>query len=443
MTMRETRRNVLKAGAGLATTGALAGLAGCSQVPVVGDVFGGGGAFYQNDLYAPGTVTDRDHYRFSAIRPSQIDENEDEFDDDNFSSIEQFVETMYESHDIDFDEIDTWTSIDAGGVTVITGQYTPDDVVSELEDNDFEEETETDSGYRILLNGSQRTCTAVAGESIVTMHSANALGGQGQGQGQSADQSGDQMGTVNRQVQDLRSMSYGETVRSQLDESDPQGFRGFYEPVTFDGTQGNEVTIRMVSRGDTYLMLQDPSGTVVAENDDHNSLNSQIGPRTLQSSGEYTIVATSFSDGATFTYDLRLTRAFNPEDMVDPVESIVGVKSGETERYVDEVTAASDLVGAIGGGTMVNGWTSEPVEVDEPASGQIEDAVAMGYAVQVNGSEANLTAAAVFDDQNDVDAGDVEDWVDEHGTLSEADDLSESEQGRAGIVTGVIDTDDL
>ncbi|MFD1644417.1 alpha/beta hydrolase [Haloarchaeobius litoreus] len=110
---------------------------------------------------------------------------------------------------------------------------------------------------------------------------------------------------------DLRSISYGQTLSGEIDESDPDGYRGHYEPVTFEGDAGDVVTITMTSGDDPYLQLLDPNGTRVAHNDDHRDLddwNARIERYELRESGEYTIVATSFSSYDTFPYELSLER---------------------------------------------------------------------------------------------------------------------------------------
>ena len=106
---------------------------------------------------------------------------------------------------------------------------------------------------------------------------------------------------------DLRSISYGETRDGEIDTGDPFSdvYRGNYEPVTFDGAAGDNVTVEMTSEDDTYLILLGPDGTVIAENDDYQGLDSRI-QTTLPSDGEYTIIATSFDDDATFPYQLTL-----------------------------------------------------------------------------------------------------------------------------------------
>jgi hypothetical protein len=59
--------------------------------------------------------------------------------------------------------------------------------------------------------------------------------------------------------------------------------------------------------------------------------------------------------------------------------------------------------------------------------------------------EFNVTGAVVYEDEGDVDDGDVEDWGDE-GTLlanGEIDDISTSTNGRVATFSGVCDYDEL
>jgi len=108
---------------------------------------------------------------------------------------------------------------------------------------------------------------------------------------------------------DLRSIERNSTATGAIDKDDPssEDRRGYYEPVTFNGSAGENVEITMGSQpGDTYLQLLDPDGNLVAENDDAGySLNSSL-EADLPADGEYTIVATSFSDSDTFEYELSL-----------------------------------------------------------------------------------------------------------------------------------------
>ena len=106
---------------------------------------------------------------------------------------------------------------------------------------------------------------------------------------------------------DLRSISYDQTRYGTIDTHDPFGNRGYYEPVTFSGNAGDEVTISMYSAtGDSYLKLLSPSGSVIAENDDYSDYDSQVS-LTLPESGQYTIIATSYGDRDTFDYSLAIS----------------------------------------------------------------------------------------------------------------------------------------
>ncbi len=109
---------------------------------------------------------------------------------------------------------------------------------------------------------------------------------------------------------DLRSIEIGETATGQIDLADPsaEDYRGYYEPVTLAAEGGETVTVEMTSEvGDTYLFLEAPNGEVVAENDDTQaSLNSRIEEVTLESAGEYTVVAASYGESETFEYELSV-----------------------------------------------------------------------------------------------------------------------------------------
>jgi hypothetical protein len=106
-----------------------------------------------------------------------------------------------------------------------------------------------------------------------------------------------------------RSISFGETKEGYVDSNDETGPEGrdMAEPVEFDGEEGQNVRITMRSDDiDPYLFLVGPDGSVVAENDDAaGDFNSQI-EHTLESTGTYTIWATTFSGSDTGPYALTL-----------------------------------------------------------------------------------------------------------------------------------------
>lgn len=121
-------------------------------------------------------------------------------------------------------------------------------------------------------------------------------------------------GGVDANATDLRSIEYGETADGTIDEGDPQSrvYRGWYEPVTFQGSAGDEISVDMTSEDDTYLILLAPNGTVLAENDDYRGLDSHV-EADLAVDGQYTIIATSYDARATFDYELTLERTDGTE----------------------------------------------------------------------------------------------------------------------------------
>ncbi len=83
--------------------------------------------------------------------------------------------------------------------------------------------------------------------------------------------------------------------------------QSFYDAWTFQGTAGQPVQITMQASFDTFLILLDPSGLEVEENDDYpgGGTNSRISFSVTQS-GTYTIYANSYAPGVTGPYMLQL-----------------------------------------------------------------------------------------------------------------------------------------
>jgi hypothetical protein len=104
------------------------------------------------------------------------------------------------------------------------------------------------------------------------------------------------------------SVSNNRTVNGSLARNDPTLTEGqHYDVYTFNGRRGQNVSIDMTSSTfDTFLMLVFPSGEAVEDDDGiSGSTNSRISGA-LPEDGEYTVVATSYSAGATGAYALRM-----------------------------------------------------------------------------------------------------------------------------------------
>jgi len=161
------RRRVLKLG-GVAAT---ATLAGCSDIPVVGG--GGGGGAYTNWLYEPGTFGDQDHYSYQYLDASAAEDNSDQFDSDADDFFSSFAETYEDNvHDLRRQEMD-WVLGHSFG-QVIGGDFDTESVVSDVEDNEFEDETEYE-GYQIFLQDVEEPSLAVgiSGSTLVVANTGS------------------------------------------------------------------------------------------------------------------------------------------------------------------------------------------------------------------------------------------------------------------------------
>lgn len=136
-------------------------------------------------------------------------------------------------------------------------------------------------------------------------------------------------------------IEYGDTVVGELDSSDSRGYRGEYDAYTFRAERGDRIEVEMRSRGDTYLILLDPNGSVVARNDDGLSdYDSKIDDIQLNSSGEYRIIATSYSTRARFEYELSLRRLGSSESVDDDTTS---TRSSSDQQEIPDAVADADL----------------------------------------------------------------------------------------------------
>lgn len=86
-----------------------------------------------------------------------------------------------------------------------------------------------------------------------------------------------------------------------------------YDKHTFSGVSGQQITIYLESSDfDPYLILLDPQGKRISENDDisRSNRNSRL-MITLPTTGTYTIIANSYEPGKSGTYSLQVNNADN------------------------------------------------------------------------------------------------------------------------------------
>jgi hypothetical protein len=100
-----------------------------------------------------------------------------------------------------------------------------------------------------------------------------------------------------------------QTLNGSLDTNDCFGTvytDRYHDKFTISATAGTAYTFSMTAGFDAFLVLKDPSGTFIDEDDDTSGTNPQI-VFTASTNGVYTLEATSFSGGATGTYSVTLT----------------------------------------------------------------------------------------------------------------------------------------
>ena len=109
-------------------------------------------------------------------------------------------------------------------------------------------------------------------------------------------------------------ISVGQTINGTLSVSDCRlSDDSIFDSYTFSGTAGQSISISMTSATfDTYLLLFNPDGTLLTEDDDGgDGLNSRIPPDTgtltLPVTGTYKIFANSFAANTTGAYSLTLS----------------------------------------------------------------------------------------------------------------------------------------
>ncbi|MFB6142163.1 MAG: hypothetical protein ABEJ30_02335 [Halorientalis sp.] len=150
-----SRRRVLQGG----TVASAMALAGCSSVTNL--LGGGGGGAYTQWLYAPGTISNDDHYQFQLLRPQKFEAHED-----NLGSFYENIQGQSEiaAVELDFAQMKTLVSADPGAA--ITHQKSADDITGSLEDNGFDQDDEHE-GYDIYVGSDEQQAFGVSGSKLV------------------------------------------------------------------------------------------------------------------------------------------------------------------------------------------------------------------------------------------------------------------------------------
>lgn len=97
-------------------------------------------------------------------------------------------------------------------------------------------------------------------------------------------------------------------IDGELGSDDDQEYDSYFDDVPFQGTAGQEVTIRVTSPDfDTVLYLEDPDGNEIDYNDDAGPNTDSMIRTTLPVGGVYRIIVSSYSSYSTGAYRLTVT----------------------------------------------------------------------------------------------------------------------------------------
>lgn len=160
-----TRRDVLRRGAAAIGAATIAGNAGCMGF------LGGGSGSYSSWLPETGTIGDSDHYDFTKLNLQAFAEDEDEFDDENVN-FEGFEDTWAPA-DVDWDDVSMLLRFN--GISIVQADFETEDVVDDLEDEDYDEEEEYE-GYKLML-GPDETSMAAVGDGTLVLAGMGSRGG--------------------------------------------------------------------------------------------------------------------------------------------------------------------------------------------------------------------------------------------------------------------------
>jgi hypothetical protein len=219
-------------GAGAVAASGLSGLAGCSA-------FGGGGGGSGKAAkyaFAPGEVTDADHYSVSYDDLQAYVKNEDAFDGDTWDQYEgSFDERYDETLGIGIDDA-KWHVTLGNRVRVLAADYDSEDVADELDDQEFDDD-EGEKGYTLWTRENDSRGYATDGSTVISAFGSSEEGpediletvvGVLTGDTDTYEDDNDEFGTVRSKVGSGDSVTFG--------TSDPDEDTTFFEHVTGSGS---------------------------------------------------------------------------------------------------------------------------------------------------------------------------------------------------------------
>ncbi|WP_257297649.1 hypothetical protein [Haloarchaeobius sp. FL176] len=124
------------------------------------------------------------------------------------------------------------------------------------------------------------------------------------------------------------------------------------------------------------------------------------------------------------------------------VETVLGARSGEVGRLVDNSTAVSQVFGAIGDDELT--VLTERAEDSPSGDPSLDGATALGYGWEFGSDSAGLTLAVTFGSVDQVgDPSAVASYFGEQDGLSDYENIQSSADGNLVLVTGSIATNEF
>ncbi|AQL43672.1 hypothetical protein BV210_13600 [Halorientalis sp. IM1011] len=127
---------------------------------------------------------------------------------------------------------------------------------------------------------------------------------------------------------------------------------------------------------------------------------------------------------------------------VDIVETLIDTAKGDENRYVDDSQPFADLSDELGTTTILLASTQDAPDETDAENGQFEGNVASGFSSSVDGQTTAVKVVFVFENESDVDMGDIETYADTD-SFDNLNDVSTNRNGNRAIISGTVDTDEL
>lgn len=165
-------------------------------------------------------------------------------------------------------------------------------------------------------------------------------------------------GTYSLQISDMGTSSYetvasrdvinlniGESIQGTLEQGDSLSDENeFQDSYIFTANAGDAVTIDLTSTAfDTYLSLLTPSGESIENDDYQNSTDQSLLQLTLQESGRFRVITSSYASNETGNYRLSLRRSASLEVESTTISSSNGQIYGIFAGIADYPGSENDL----------------------------------------------------------------------------------------------------